>query len=75
MFLALYTLSGLYIMYRQPSIFRNLYRFSMLLGMFVLSVGLASMAKGDAWRAESIPIMLFRHDAGHRLSPGIGAAA
>ncbi len=31
----------------------------MLLGMFVLSVGLAAMAKGDAWRAESIPIMLF----------------
>ncbi len=59
MFLALYTLSGLYIMYREPSIFRNLYRFSMLLGMFVLSVGLAAMAKSDAWRAESIPIMLF----------------
>jgi hypothetical protein len=59
MFLALYTLSGLYIMYRQPAIFRNLLRFSMLLGMFVLAVGLAIMAKSDSWRAESIPIMLF----------------
>ena len=55
----LYTLSGLYIMYREPSIFRSLYRFSMVLGMFVLAVGLAAMAKSDAWRAESIPIMLF----------------
>lgn len=59
MFLALFTLSGLYLMYREPSIFHNLYRFSMLLGMFVLAVGLAEMAKGDSWRAESIPVMLF----------------
>ncbi len=59
MFLAMYTLSGFYILYREPTIFRNLGRFSAMLLMFVGAVGLAVMARDDAWRAESIPIMLF----------------
>ena len=30
-----------------------------MLGMFVAAVTLATMTKDDAWRAESVPIMLF----------------
>jgi putative nucleotidyltransferase with HDIG domain len=59
MFLAMYTLSGFYILYRVPVIFRDLSRFGAMLVMFVAAVALAMMANGDAWRAESIPIMLF----------------
>ena len=59
MFLAIYTLSGFYIVYREPSIFRSIYRFSTLLALFVAAVALAMMAKSDSWRAESIPLMLF----------------
>ena len=59
MLLAMYTLSGFYIAYRAPSIFRSLPRFSAMLGMFVAAVTLAVMAHDDAWRAESVPIMLF----------------
>ncbi|HEY2826639.1 MAG TPA: HDIG domain-containing protein [Pirellulales bacterium] len=59
MLLAMFTLSGFYILYRAPPIFQNLGRFSAMLGMFVAAVTLATMTKDDAWRAESVPIMLF----------------
>jgi cyclic-di-AMP phosphodiesterase PgpH len=59
MLLAMYTLSGFYILYRAPAIYQNLWRFSSMLGMFVAAVTLATMTKDDAWRAESVPIMLF----------------
>ncbi len=59
MLLAMYTLSGFYIYYRTPAIYGNLWRFSAMLGMFVAAVTLAAMTKDDAWRAESVPIMLF----------------
>ncbi|HTQ37727.1 MAG TPA: HDIG domain-containing protein [Pirellulales bacterium] len=58
MMLAMFTLSGFYILFREPSIFRNLGRFSAMLGMFVVAVTLVAMAK-DAWRVDSIPVMLF----------------
>src|SRR5262249_30053973 len=44
MMLAMFTLSGFYIQYREPSIFRNLGRFSAMLGMFVAAVTLVAMA-------------------------------
>jgi cyclic-di-AMP phosphodiesterase PgpH len=59
MLLAMYTLSGFYILYRVPSIFPSLWRFSWLLAMFVAAVTLTVMTKDDAMRAESVPIMLF----------------
>ncbi len=59
MLLAMYTLSGFYIYYRAPSIYASMWRFSSMLGMFVAAVTLAAMTKDDAWRAESVPIMLF----------------
>jgi cyclic-di-AMP phosphodiesterase PgpH len=59
MFLAMFTLSGFYILYREPIIFRELTRFAAMLAMFVAAVALAMMASGDAWRAETIPVMLF----------------
>lgn len=59
MLLAMFTLSGFYIYYRAPSIYESLWRFTSMLGMFVAAVTLATMTKDDAWRAESVPIMLF----------------
>lgn len=59
MLLAMFTLSGFYIFYRAPSIYESLWRFTSMLGMFVAAVTLATMTKDDAWRAESVPIMLF----------------
>ena len=58
MLIAMYTLSGFYILYRAPSIYKN-YRASVLLGMFVIAVAMANMAADNRLRAESVPIMLF----------------
>jgi hypothetical protein len=58
MMLAMFMLSGFYILYRERSIFRNYGRFSAMLGMFIAAVTLVAMAK-DAWRVDSIPVMLF----------------
>lgn len=59
MLLAMYTLSGFYIVFRAPSIFRSLSRFSSILGMFVAAVTLAVLAREEDWRLESIPIVVF----------------
>jgi cyclic-di-AMP phosphodiesterase PgpH len=59
MLLAMYTLSGFYIVFRAPSIFRSLSRFSSILGMFVAAVTLTVLAREEDWRVESIPIMIF----------------
>jgi putative nucleotidyltransferase with HDIG domain len=59
MLLAMYTLSGFYIVFRAPSIFRSLSRFSSILGMFVAAVTLTALAREEDWRVESIPIMIF----------------
>jgi cyclic-di-AMP phosphodiesterase PgpH len=59
MLFAMYTLSGFYIQYRAPSIYKSLSRFSALLCMFVAAVAIANMASDNTLRAESVPIMLF----------------
>jgi putative nucleotidyltransferase with HDIG domain len=59
MLLAMYTLSGFYIVFRAPSIFRSLSRFSAILGMFVAAVTLTVLAREEDWRLESIPIIVF----------------
>jgi putative nucleotidyltransferase with HDIG domain len=59
MMLAMYTLSGFYIVFRAPSIFRSLSRFGAVLGMFVAAVTLTVLGREEDWRVESIPIMIF----------------
>lgn len=57
MYLAIYTLCGLFIFYRFPEILVNMRRFSSLLGLTVLTVIVCYLA--GRWRVEAIPMLLF----------------
>ena len=57
MYLAIYTLCGLFIFYRFPEILVNMRRFASLLGLTVLTVIVCYLA--GRWRVEAIPILLF----------------
>jgi putative nucleotidyltransferase with HDIG domain len=58
MFIALFTLCGFYIAFREPKLISNLAKFSLLLGMTTVTVLLAYWVASEL-RAEIIPIMLF----------------
>ena len=57
MYLAIYTLCGLFIFYRFPEILVNMRRFVSLLGLTVLTVIVCYLA--GRWRVEAIPMLLF----------------
>ena len=57
MYLAIYTLCGLFIFYRFPEFLINMRRFSSLLGLTVLTVVVCYLA--GRWRVEAIPMLLF----------------
>lgn len=59
MFLALNTLCGYYVYYRERRLLANLRRFGMLQALIVLTLGLCLIAARDDWRAELIPLLLF----------------
>jgi cyclic-di-AMP phosphodiesterase PgpH len=59
MYLALYTLCGFYIYYREPRIGNDLSRLATLLMLVVLTVTLMVIASRDDWRAEVVPLLLF----------------
>ena len=57
MYLAIYTLCGLFIFYRYPEILVNMRRFASLLGLTVLTVIICYLA--GRWRVEAVPMLLF----------------
>ena len=57
MYLAMYTLCGLFIFYRFPEILINMRRFASLLGLTVLTVIVCYLA--GRWRVEAVPMLLF----------------
>lgn len=57
MFVALYTLCGIYIGFREPILLESFSRFVSLLAMVVAAVVLALVA--DHWKAASVPLLLF----------------
>ena len=57
MYLAIYTLCGLFIFYRFPEILIDLRRFGRLLALTVLTVVVCYLA--GRWRVEAIPMLLF----------------
>lgn len=59
MFVALYTLSGFYIFFRERSLLTDLRRFSTLLILFVVTVGFCHLFGGNDIRAEMIPLLVF----------------
>jgi cyclic-di-AMP phosphodiesterase PgpH len=59
MYLALYTLCGFYIYYREPRIGNELSRLTTLLALVVLTAALMVIASRDDWRAEVVPLLLF----------------
>jgi len=58
MYLAVYTLCGLYIYFRAPRILADLRQFSILLALVVLTVGLSYFVATDNWRAEIVPLVV-----------------
>ena len=59
MFVALYTLSGFYLLMRDRRIIDELLRLVALLALFVLTVSIAKVVSGYAWGADVIPLLLF----------------
>ncbi len=59
MFVALYTLSGFYLYLRERRVLEELLRLVTLLGLFVLTVTLATIISWYAWGADVIPLLLF----------------
>lgn len=59
MYVALYTLCGFYVHYRDPRISQELWRLSTMLSLVVVTVTLMLVTSRDEWRAEIIPLMLF----------------
>ncbi|MDZ4820178.1 MAG: HDIG domain-containing protein [Planctomycetota bacterium] len=60
MFVALYTLSGFYIFFRDRRLLLNLRKFSSLILLFAGAIALSRLASGDSLRAaELIPVLLF----------------
>jgi putative nucleotidyltransferase with HDIG domain len=59
MYLAVYTLCGLYIFFRERRLLTDLGRFCTLLVLAVLTVALCWIGSRDNWRVEIIPLLLF----------------
>ncbi len=59
MFIALLTLSGVYVVRYEPGLLESVRKFSTLLGLVIVSVGLAVLGARDNWRGELIPLLLF----------------
>ncbi|MEX0939572.1 MAG: HDIG domain-containing metalloprotein [Pirellulales bacterium] len=59
MYVALYTLCGFYIYFREPRMIAKLSRLFAMLSMVVLSVAVCMLVARDAWRAELVPLLLF----------------
>lgn len=59
MYVAFYTLCGVYIHFRNPEILHELRRFSTLLTLVALAVVLAKVANFYSWGADVIPLLLF----------------
>jgi putative nucleotidyltransferase with HDIG domain len=59
MYIAMYTLCGLYIGWREPILLQSLPRFFSLLVLVVATVALCQILAADGWNAEIIPLLLF----------------
>jgi putative nucleotidyltransferase with HDIG domain len=59
MFVALFVLCGFYSYYREQTLLTDLWRFTSVVLLAVLTVGLAHLASGDGLRAEMIPVLIF----------------
>jgi putative nucleotidyltransferase with HDIG domain len=59
MFVALYTLAGFYLYLRDRRVLHELLRLVTLLGLFALTVALATIVNWYAWGADIIPLLLF----------------
>ena len=59
MFVAISTLCGFYLYFRDPAILDELRRFITLLGLVVVTVVLALVAAHYSWGADVIPLLLF----------------
>jgi putative nucleotidyltransferase with HDIG domain len=59
MFVALYTLGGFYLYLRERRVLDELLRLVTLLGLFALTVTLATVVNWYAWGADIIPLLLF----------------
>lgn len=57
MYVAVFTLCGVYMFHNHRAVLASLRRFSTMLGLFVVTIVLACIA--DDWRAEIIPLLLF----------------
>ena len=58
MYIALYALCGVFIYYRQPSLLRDSRKFTLLLGLVVVTVVISKWVSPN-WRAEIVPMLLF----------------
>jgi cyclic-di-AMP phosphodiesterase PgpH len=59
MFIAFFLLSGFYAYYREQSLLTDFTRFSLVLGLAVMTIGAAYLLSGDDLRAEMIPLLVF----------------
>lgn len=59
MYAAMFTLCGVYILYRRPRLIADLRRFSTLLAVVAAAVILSWIAAADKLWAESVPLLLF----------------
>jgi putative nucleotidyltransferase with HDIG domain len=59
MFIALATLCGIYAHHYEPSLLTSGRHFGTLIGLIVVTVGLAVLVSGNAWRAEVVPLIIF----------------
>jgi putative nucleotidyltransferase with HDIG domain len=59
MYLAVFTLCGLYIFFRERQLLTDLGRFCTLLVLAVLTIALCRVGSLDSWRVEIIPLLLF----------------
>lgn len=71
--LTLFSLSFFYLSRREPQLFDNLTRLTILLTSTGLTVGIVWWSSTDAWRAELVPILLFAQIAAivHRQEFGL----
>jgi putative nucleotidyltransferase with HDIG domain len=59
MFIALLTLCGVYVVHYEPKLLESVQRFTTLLGLVVVAVGIAHVLSRDDWRWELVPLLLF----------------
>ena len=59
MYLALYTLGGMYIIRRRPDLINNFRKFYMMQGLILVAFTMFFLASEDNWQAELVPMVLF----------------